>query len=95
MLSLHFTGAQSGTIFHQSVLDFESVPKTNCKSLFTCITLVKNNQKNKNILNKYSKMYLKYMYVMLTILQIHIYVLNINTLQLYFWYTKWVYLKVF
>ncbi len=38
--------------------------------------------------NKYTKMYLKYIYFMLSILQIHvhtcIYVLNKNTLQLYF-----------
>ncbi len=42
--------------------------------------------------NKYTKMYLKYIYFMLSILQIplHIFVL---TLQLYFWYTKLVYLK--
>ncbi len=35
-------------------------------------------------------MYLKYIYFMLSILQIHwhIYVPNINTLQLYFYYTK-------
>ncbi len=40
-------------------------------------------------------MYLKYIYFMLCILQIHlyIYVLNKNTLQLYFWYAKQVYLK--
>ncbi len=40
-------------------------------------------------------MYLKYIYVVLSILQIplHINVLNKNTLQLYFWYTKLVYLK--
>ncbi len=46
--------------------------------------------------NKYTKMYLKYIYFMLSILQIHlhIYVLNKNTLlPLYFWYTKLVYLK--
>ncbi len=44
--------------------------------------------------NKYTKMYLKYVYFMLSILQIHlnIYVLN-NTLQMYFWYTKLVYIK--
>ncbi len=36
--------------------------------------------------NKYTKMYLKYIYFMLSILQIHlhIYVLIKNTLQLYF-----------
>ncbi len=36
--------------------------------------------------NKYTKLYLKYVYVMLSIQQIHlrIYVLNENTLQLYF-----------
>ncbi len=40
-------------------------------------------------------MYLKYFYFVLSILEIHlhIYVLNKNTLQLYFWYTKLVYLK--
>ncbi len=45
--------------------------------------------------NKYTKMYLKYIYFMPSILQIHlhIYVLNKNTLQLYFWYTKLLYLK--
>ncbi len=44
---------------------------------------------------KYSKMYLKYIYFMLSILQMHLhmYVLNTNTLQLYFYYTKLVYLK--
>jgi len=45
------------------------------------------------VINKYTKMYLKCLYFMPSILQIHIYVLNINTLQLYFWYTKLVYLK--
>ncbi len=34
--------------------------------------------------NKYTKMYLKYIYFTLSILQIHMYVLNKNTLQLYF-----------
>ncbi len=45
--------------------------------------------------NKYTKMYLKNIYFMLSILQIHlhIYVLNKNALQLYFYYTKLVYLK--
>ncbi len=40
-------------------------------------------------------MYLKYIYFMLSILRthLHIYVLNKNTLQLYFWYNKLVYLK--
>ncbi len=40
-------------------------------------------------------MYLKYIYFMLSILQIHlhIYVINKNTLQLYLWYTKLVCLK--
>ncbi len=40
-------------------------------------------------------MYLKYIYSMLSILLIHlhIYVLNKNNLQLYFWNTKPVYLK--
>ncbi len=42
-------------------------------------------------------MYLKYIYFILSILQIylHIYVglLHKNILQLYFWYTKLVYLK--
>ncbi len=40
-------------------------------------------------------MYLKYIYFMLSILQIywHIYVLDKNTLKLYFWYTKLLYLK--
>ncbi len=44
---------------------------------------------------RYTKMYLKYIYFMLSTLQmhLHIYVLNKNTLQLYFWYTKLVYLK--
>ncbi len=31
--------------------------------------------------NKYTKMYLKYIYFILRILQIHIYVFNKNTLQ--------------
>jgi len=35
--------------------------------------------------NKYTKMYLKYIHFMPSILQIH---LHINTQQLYFWYTK-------
>ncbi len=37
----------------------------------------------------------KYKYFMLSVLQIHlyIYVLNTNTLQLYFWYSKLVYVK--
>ncbi len=36
--------------------------------------------------NKYTKMYLKYIYLMLSILQIHLHIsiLNKNTLQLYF-----------
>ncbi len=40
-------------------------------------------------------MYLKYVYFMLIILQIHlhIYVLNKNTLQLYFWCINLVYFK--
>ncbi len=40
-------------------------------------------------------MLLKYIYCMLSILQIHLhnYVLNKNTLQLYYWYTKLLYLK--
>ncbi len=40
-------------------------------------------------------MYWKYIYFMPSTLQMnwHIYVLNKNTLQLYFWYTKLVYLK--
>ncbi len=42
----------------------------------------------KNVLtqvkNKYTKMYVKYIYFMLSILQIHFYVLNKNTLQFYF-----------
>ncbi len=44
---------------------------------------------------KYAKMLLKYIYCMLSILQIHLhnYVLNKNTLQLYYWYTKLLYLK--
>ncbi len=44
---------------------------------------------------KYAKMYLKYIYLMLNIVQIHlhIYVLNTNTLQFYFWYTTLAYLK--
>ncbi len=34
-------------------------------------------------------MYLKYIYFMLSILQIHLHIyVNKNTLQLYFWYTK-------
>ncbi len=39
---------------------------------------------------KYTIMYLKYIYFVLSMLQIHlhIYVCNKNTLQLYFWYTK-------
>ncbi len=45
--------------------------------------------------NKYTKTYLKYIYLMWRILQIHlhIYVLNKNTLQLYVWCTKQGYLK--
>ncbi len=45
--------------------------------------------------NKYTKMYLKNIYFLLSILQIHlhIYVFNKNALQLYFYYTKLVYLK--
>jgi len=35
--------------------------------------------------NKYTKMYLKYIHFMPSIIQIH---LHINTQQLYFWYTK-------
>ncbi len=42
----------------------------------------------KNVLthvkNKYTKMYVKYIYFMLSILQINFYVLNKNTLQFYF-----------
>ncbi len=40
-------------------------------------------------------MYLKYIYFMPSILQIHLhsYELYKNTLQLYFWYTKLVYIK--
>ncbi len=59
--------------------------------MFRCLewktTLVKN---------KYTKIDLKYIYFMPSILQkihLHIYALNKNTLQLYFYYTKWVYLK--
>ncbi len=38
---------------------------------------------------------MKYIYFKLSILQVnfHIYVLNKNTLELYFWYTKFIYLK--
>ncbi len=45
--------------------------------------------------NKYTKMYWKYIYFMLSTLQInvHIYVLNTNNLLLYFLYTKLVYLN--
>lgn len=45
--------------------------------------------------NKYTEMYFKYFYFTLSMLQIHlrIYVFYRNTLQLYFWYTKLVYLK--
>ncbi len=45
--------------------------------------------------NKYTEMYFKYIYFMLSILQthLHISVLNKNTLQLYFWYTKLVKLE--
>ncbi len=43
--------------------------------------------------NKFTKMFLKYIYFMLSTLHLHIYVLNENTLQLYFWYTNLVYLK--
>ncbi len=43
--------------------------------------------------NKLTKMFLKYIYFMLSTLHLHIYVLNENTLQLYFWYTSLVYLK--
>ncbi len=48
-----------------------------------------------DILRKNTKVYLKYIYFVPSILQIHlnIYVLNKNTLQLYFWYAKLVYLK--
>ncbi len=40
-------------------------------------------------------MFLKCIYLMISILQIHfhIYVLNKNTMQLYFWYIELVYLK--
>ncbi len=40
--------------------------------------------------NTFTQIYLKYIYFMLSILQIHlyIYVPNKNTLRLYFWYTK-------
>ncbi len=38
--------------------------------------------------NKYTKMYLKYLfYAKYTTVHLHIYVLNKNTLQLYFWYS--------
>ncbi len=42
--------------------------------------------------NKYTKMYLKYFFILLSILQIHFqfmywYFIK-NTMQLYFWYTK-------
>ncbi len=42
---------------------------------------------------KYTIMYLKYIYFVLSILQkyLHIYVLNKNTRQLYFYYTNLVY----
>ncbi len=62
-----------------SVVYYLAVNKLNCMT-----SLVKN---------KYSKMYLKYIYFMLSIQQIHlhIYVLNTNTLQ--FWFTKLVYLN--
>ncbi len=45
--------------------------------------------------NKYTKMYLKSIHFMLSILKIHLhmYVLNKNTLQLYFWYIKRLYVK--
>ncbi len=45
--------------------------------------------------NKYTKMYLKSINFMLSILKInlHMYVLNKNTLQLYFWYIKRLYVK--
>ncbi len=41
--------------------------------------------------NKYTKMYLKYIYLMLRILQmhLHIFVLNKSTLQLYFFILNW------
>ncbi len=44
---------------------------------------------------KNTKNYLKYIFFVLSILQIYlyIYVLNKNSLQFYFWYTKLVYLK--
>ncbi len=45
--------------------------------------------------NKYTIMYLKYIYFMLSILKIHInmYVLNKNALRLYNWCINLVYLK--
>ncbi len=48
----------------------------------------------KYLSEKYTKMYLKYINFVLSMLQIHlhIYVLNKNTMQLYFWH-KLVYLK--
>ncbi len=47
------------------------------------------------LVEKNMKMYLKYIYFVLSILQIHlhIYMLNKNALQLYFWYTILVYFK--
>ncbi len=42
--------------------------------------------------NKYTKMYSKYFFILLSILQIHLqfmyWYLIKNTMQLYFWYTK-------
>ncbi len=46
--------------------------------------------------NKKTIMYLKYIYFLISVLQMHLHisVLNKNTLQLYFWYNKLlVYLK--
>ncbi len=65
--------------------DLMTLNLTNCPFQWV-YTLVKN---------KYTKMYLKFIYFMLRLLQIHlhIYVRNKNTLQLYFWYTNRVYLK--
>jgi len=47
------------------------------------------------LVNLKKEMYLKYINFLLSILQIHLFIkiLHINTLQLYFRYTKLVYLK--
>ncbi len=65
-------------VLHKYGLEWEKSKNTHLSSLCPLVN------------NEYTKMYLKYIYFMLSILYInvHIYVLNKNILQLYFWYTK-------